>query len=302
MLDTTKTSRIFITGASGFVGGNILDALSDHPVRVMARSDSSELSSRSNVEVVTGDVTDRDSLKGLMDGCDAVVHLVAIIDESGGATFEGVIRQGTENVVAEASDAGVERFIHMSALGAQDDPHFGYMQAKWRAEQAVKDSGLSYTIFRPSVIFGPGDGFVNALASVVRAFPVIPVVGDGTSKFQPVQVEEVAACFARAVNDPQMTANQTYELGGAKVYSYSEMLDAIAEALGASKRKVNVPVALMKPVVTLSKPLPKSLRPPVTTEQLKMLELDNITESSATAELIGREPVALEDRLDYVRR
>jgi NADH dehydrogenase len=99
-----------------------------------------------------------------------------------------------------------------------------------------------------------------------------------------------------------MTANQTYELGGAKVYSYSEMLDVIAEALGASKRKVNVPVALMKPVVTLSKPLPKSLRPPVTTEQLKMLELDNITESSATAELIGREPVALEDRLDYVRR
>lgn len=300
-METPHASRVFITGASGFVGGNILEALNDHQVRAMLRSDNSELGSRPNVEVVTGDVTDPDSLSGVMEECDTVVHLVGIIEESGDATFDSVIHQGTANVVTEAKRAGVKRFVHMSALGAQDNPRFGYMQAKWRAEQAVKESGLSYTIFRPSVIFGPGDGFINALAGVVRSFPVIPVVGDGSSKFQPIQIDEVAACFARAVNDPDYTANRTYELGGAKIYTYAEMLDVIAAELGKSKPKVNVPVSLMKPVVALSKPLPKALRPPVTTEQLKMLALDNVTDDSATSDLIGHEPAALENHLGYIR-
>lgn len=248
-----------------------------------------------------GDVTDPASLVGKLDGCETVIHLVGIIEEHGPATFDAVIRQGTENVVNEARRAGVRHFIHMSALGAVDDPSYGYHFAKWRSEQAVKSSGLPYTIFRPSVIFGPGDGFINALAAVVRSFPVVPVVGSGQSKFQPVRIEDVADAFARAVTDPETTRGQTYELGGARTYTYEEMLDAIASKMGKRRPKVHVPVGLMELVVGASKPLPKNLRPPVTIEQLKMLSLDNSTDHSATEFLIGRKPVALEDGISYVR-
>lgn len=300
-MTSTDGSRIFITGGSGFVGTNIIEALGDAPIRTLTHQHPGETERSPNRESVEGDVTDVASLSGVMDGCDMVIHLVAIIEESGGSTFDAVIRRGTENVIAEARNAGVTRFIQMSAIGARNDPSFGYLHAKWQAEEAVKRSGLNYTIFRPSVIFGPGDGFINTLAGVVKSFPVIPVVGDGSARFQPVHVEEVAACFRRAVTDPDHTANETFELGGGKVYTYAELIGAIAKELGTSKPRINVPVGLMKPVVRLSSLLPKPLRPPVTMEQLKMLALHNTTDQSSTSDLIGREPIKLEDGLDYIR-
>ena len=296
------TGRVLITGGTGYVGGNIRRALADRPLRLLVRDRAQHAAlATGDVEVVGGDVTKAETLRGAMDGCEAVIHLVAIIAETGGATFDGVIRDGTEHVVAEAVRAGVPRFIHMSAMGAMHDPRYGYLEAKWQAEQAVKGAGLAWTIFRPSVVFGPGDEFITTLAGLVRAAPVIPVVGDGQSKFQPVSVGEVAEAFRRAVDDPAMVGN-TYELGGGKVYAYEEMLDVIAAKLGKRKRKVHVPVGLMMPVVKLSKPLPRVLRPPVTEEQLKMLALDNCTDHSATADLIGRPPMRLEDGIDYIVR
>jgi NADH dehydrogenase len=294
------TGRIFITGAAGFVGTNLRTALAGRPLRLLVRnrSQSANLAS-SDVELVEGDVTRPDTLRGTMDGCDAAVHLVAIIAEEGGNTFDGVIRQGTVNALAEAQRAGVRRFLQMSAMGARNNPHFGYMEAKWRAEEAVKAGGIPWTIFRPSVIFGAGDGFINALAGLVRTFPVVPVVGAGTSKFQPVAVKEVAAAFVRALDDPT-TAGKIYDLGGPDILTYEQLLDVIAAKLGKKKPKVHVPVGLMMPIVKLSSPLPKSLRPPVTTEQLKMLALDNCSDSSATAELIGRQPLRLVNGIDYI--
>jgi len=303
-------SSLFITGATGFVGTAILRALGREQGRpptgpfanMRIRSLQREpADAPAGVEIVIGDVTDPTSLTESMDGIDTVIHLVGIIDEEGSATFDGVIRQGTENVLAEASRAGVRHFILMSALGAHDNPEFPYHQAKFRAEAAVKASGLPYTIFRPSVIFGKGDGFITVLAGVVKGFPIIPVVGSGRSKFQPVQLDDVADAFAYAVAHPSEAAGQTYELGGAKPYTYEQMLDVIAAELGKKKPKIHMPVGLMKPVVQLSTPLPKALRPPVTMEQLKMLALDNSTESSATERLIGRPPVALEDAIGYIR-
>ncbi len=292
---------IYITGGAGFVGGNIREALGNRKLRLLVR-DTSKLADDAgeNVEVVEGDVTKPDSLRGTMDGCSAVVHLVAIISEEGGATFDGVIHRGTVNVVEEAKRAGISRFVHMSALGARDDAAFPYMLAKWQAEQAVRASGIPWTIFRPSVIFGPGDEFINQLASVIRTFPVIPVVGDGRTKFMPVYVQDVAAAYKRALDD-MSTSGETYELGGPGVLTYEEMLDLIAAKLEKRKPKINVPVGLMLPIVKFSKPLPKALRPPVTEQQLKMLSLDNSTSKSATAELIGHTPMSLKDGIDYIK-
>lgn len=291
---------VFITGGTGFVGGNIRTILGNRSVRLLVRDKArAGTDLGDNVELVEGDVTKPESMRGSMDGCSAVVHLVAIISEEGGATFDGVIHQGTVHVVDEAKRAGIPRFVHMSALGARDDARFPYMQAKWRAEQAVQSSGIPWTIFRPSVIFGPDDEFINQLASVVRKLPVIPVVGDGKSKFMPVSVKDVAAAYKRAIDDSS-TAGEIYELGGGKVYTYEALLDVIAAKLDKKKPKVHVPVSLMMPVVTFSKPLPKALRPPVTEQQLKMLALDNSTDQSATGELIGHPPMSLEDGIDYI--
>jgi NADH dehydrogenase len=253
------------------------------------------------VEPVIGDVTDPASLVDLIDGCEVVVHLVGIIEESGSGTFDSVIRQGTENVVNEAKRAGVRHFVQMSALGAQDNPALAYMQAKMRSEEIVKSSGLTYTIIRPSVIFGEGDGFINALAGVVKAFPVIPVVGNGQTLFQPVAVSDVASAFAAVVNDPELAHNQTIELGGSDELTYEEMIDLIALELEKKKPKVHVPVGLMKLILKLSSPLPKALRPPVTSEQLKMLALDNSTDPAPLQRLIGREPLSLRGNIGYIR-
>lgn len=298
---TPVTGRIAMTGGTGYVGSAIRAALRGRPLRLVVRSREQAASLASDdVEIVEGDVTRPETLLATMEGCEAVIHLVAIIEESGGATFDGVIRGGTENVVKAAEGAGVRRYIQMSALGAQHDPHFGYMEAKWQAEQAVMAAGMPWTIFRPSVIFGSGDEFITTLAGLIRRAPIIPVVGSGTSKFQPVSLGEVAEAFKRALDDPS-TAGQIYELGGGKVYTYEEMLDVIAAKLGKRKPKVHVPVGLMRPVVRLAKPLAKALRPPVTEEQLKMLALDNCTDTSATESLIGRAPMRLEDGIDYIR-
>jgi uncharacterized protein YbjT (DUF2867 family) len=293
---------IFITGGTGFVGSAIVPALAGHSLRLLVRDPTrAGVLASSDIDIVQGDVTAPDSLGSAIRGCDTVIHLVAIIEETGGATFDQVIHQGTVNVVNAARAADAKRIIDMSALGASDRPGFDYMQAKWRAEEAVKSSGLAWTIVRPSVIFGPGDGFINALAGVVRGFPVIPVVGDGQTRFQPVSVKDVADAFAAIVDDPS-TVEQTFELGGPDQLTYEQMLDVIAGKLGKKKRKVHVPVSVMKTVVTVSGPLPKSIKPPVTKEQLKMLALDNTSTQSTTERLIGRPPLALRNGIDYIVR
>jgi uncharacterized protein YbjT (DUF2867 family) len=294
------TGRIFLAGGTGFVGTNLRAALGGRPLRLLVRDASRDPSLASgDVEVVEGDVTDASSLRGALDGCEAAINLVAIIEERGDATFDGVIRQGTVNVVEAAKAAGVRRFLQMSALGARHDPTYRYFEAKWQSERVVQTSGLAWTILRPSIVFGPGDGFINVLADLVRKAPIIPVVGSGQTRFQPVSVEEVAASFVAALDDPS-TVGQTLELGGPDVFTYEQLLDLIAAKLGKRKRKAHVPVGLMRPVVKLTKPLPRSLRPPVTEEQLKMLAVDNCTDQSATARLIGRAPLRLVDGIDYI--
>ncbi len=272
----TSDDRIFITGGTGFVGTEIQKALKGHQLQILVRK--GDVGPRNpDATYVTGDVTDAASLKGTMEGCKTVIHLVAIITEEGGATFDKVIREGTENAVAEAKRAGVEHFILMSALGVRNDPNYPYFYAKYRAEEAVKQSGIPYTIFRPSIIFGPKDGFINQLADLVRGAPVVPIAGTGRSLFQPVSVSEVARSFVWAV-DNTASYGQTYELGGPDVLSYDDIIDIIQKQIGTSKKKAHLPAGLVGGVVALSSPLPKKLRPPVTKDQLKMLDIDNCTD------------------------
>ena len=305
--DQTGTSVLLI-GGTGYVGDAMRHRLREagHQVTLLVRPSSSpERYEQEGFATAQGDVTDPTSLVRALERVrpEAVINLVAVIKEKGKATFEQMNYRGTVNVVDAMRQAGIDRILQMSALGAGNLPSFPYHYTKWKAENYVKDSGMVWTIFRPSIVFGPGqhEQFVGQLADVVRmkVAPVVPVVGDGLSRFQPVHLDDVAASYERALRDPVMTAGQIYELAGPDVLTYEEILDECARVLGTQKRKLHVPVALMKPAAALMGAVP-FIEAPVTTEQLKMLKLDNTTLQNAVPTLTGRPAIPVRGNIDYI--
>lgn len=265
--------KVFVTGGTGFVGTELVRQLTGagHVARLLIRPGSEgRLAEREGVEIHLGDATDPSSLSRALAGCHAVIHLVGIIREfpSRGITFEKLHTQATRNLVAAAQQQGVGRFVHMSANGTRAGAACPYHQTKWEAEQAVRGSTLEWTIFRPSLIFGPGDAFVNMLADLIRRLPLVPVIGDGRYRMSPVSVADVAAGFVRALGKPE-SIGQTYACGGPGAYSYDEILDLVGAALGKEKVfKLHHPLALMKPVVSLLENFPLF---PLTRSQMSML-------------------------------
>jgi uncharacterized protein YbjT (DUF2867 family) len=283
--------KVFLTGGTGFVGSEVLRQLTEagHEVRALVRPGSEgKLSLLSGVEILRGDVTDPPSLEGAMGGCDALVHLVGIIRESPsrGITFRRLHAEATANVVAAAQNQGVMRYLHMSANGTRVDASSGYHRTKWEAEETVRSSELEWTIFRPSLIFGPGDEFVNMLAPVVRTMPIVPVIGDGRYRMSPVAVEDVAAGFVRTLGRPD-TSGKIFHCCGPETLSYDEILDRIGEALGKNRvRKLHQPAALIKPLISMFSSIPRF---PITRAQLTMLLEGNVCDPAPWAQALGLE-------------
>lgn len=267
--------KIFIAGGTGFVGGHLKRELLErgHELRMLVHKRSPETASA--VEQVEGDVTRLESFVQAVNGCDAAINLVGIIREfpSRGVTFESLHVQATANMLAAALKSGVNRYLQMSALGARPNAVSKYHKTKFRAEELVRTSSLSWTIMRPSLIFGPKDAFVNMLARQMRLAPVMPVIGNGRYRLQPIHADDVARCFARALEMPE-TSGQCYELCGNNRMSYVELLDAVAAALGKSAPfKPQAPLGLMKLVIPVMQHLPQF---PITMDQLQMLIEENI--------------------------
>jgi NADH dehydrogenase len=221
-------------------------------------------------------------------GCDAVINLVGIIREfpSKGATFERLHVQATANLLAAARKSGVRRYLQMSALGTRPEALSDYHKTKWLAEELVRASGLEWTIFRPSLIFGPKDTFVNMLVTQLRLAPVLPVIGSGRYRLQPVHADDVARCFAEALDMPETIGN-TYELCGSDRMSYEELLDAVAAAIGKTPPlKPHLPLVLMKLVIPILQNIPQF---PITIDQLQMLLEENICDG-AWKKTFGFEP------------
>jgi NADH dehydrogenase len=249
--------RVLLTGATGYVGSYVLRELlrRDHTPRCLVRGAADDLAVQDDaIELVRGDVTDPASLDGGLEGCDAVIHLVGILEErpAQGVTFERVHVDGTRHVVSAARAAGVDRLVHMSANGARPEGGTAYQRTKWRAEQVVTDAGFEHwTIFRPSLLFGPPDPGRPEFASqvvrdLVRPFPILPVFGDGTYELQPVHVQTVADAFVQALTT-EAAHGQTYVAAGPDRFPYVEVLDRLAEGAGlAPKSKVHVPMPLAR--------------------------------------------------------
>lgn len=287
--------RVFVTGATGFVGRAVVQALraNGHIVRCLVRRGSErDLRGLEAIERVEGDILAPGSLDEAVAGCDVVIHLVGIIREhpAHGVTFEGVHHQGTLNVLNAAVGGGARRFLHMSALGTRANARSRYHRTKWMAEEAVRESALPWTIFRPSIIYGRGDGFVSMLAGMVGRLPIVPVIGDGRQKLQPVPVEQVAEGFARAVDLPA-TAKQTFEVGGPDIVTMVALLDLIGAALGKRRvLKAHVPLPLVRAAARVLHPIPSF---PVTPDQLTMLDEDSTCDPSAFVSAFGLTPVPL---------
>jgi NADH dehydrogenase len=285
-------ATVFVTGGTGFVGRAVVAALAarGHRVRCLMRPGSERRAPRrEGVEMVAGDVTAPGPLPEAIRGADTVVHLVGIIREAPrrGITFERLHTEATRHVVGAARQAGARRFLHMSALGTREGARSRYHRTKWAAEQAVRASGLDWTIFRPSVIFGPGDGFVTLLARLVR-LPVVPVIGDGRNRLQPVAVEVVAEGFARAVDRPA-TVRQVFAVTGPRAYTFDQVLDEIGAALGRrSVPKLHHPIGLVAPIVRVLEGIPGF---PVTSDQLLMLGEENTADPTPFQHALGVAPV-----------
>lgn len=286
-------ATVAVTGGTGFVGRAVVGALlrHGHRVRCLVRPGSGgRLAGLDGASAVPGDVTEPAGLADAIRNADAVVHLVGIIRErpGRGVSFERLHTEATRNVLAAAREVGVRRFLHMSALGTRARAPSRYHRTKWAAEQAVRQSGLDWTVFRPSVIFGPGDGFVTLVARLVRWFPIVPVIGNGKNRFQPVSVADVAESFARAVERPR-TARQVFEVGGPRAYTFDQVLDEVGAALGRRRvRKLHHPVGLMAPLVRALERAPFF---PLTTDQLLMLREDNTCDPAPWARAFGITPV-----------
>lgn len=262
--------RVLVTGASGFVGSAVVRELIARGHEVWAGS--REGRAVASAHALPLDVTDPGSVQRAVGQSDpeAVVHLVGIIVEKGTQTFERVHVDGTRNVLAAVPRGA--RYVHMSALGADPQSVSGYSASKGRAEALVQGSGLTFTIFRPSLIFGPGDDFFGrVLRELVSTAPIVPQIGDGSFPFRPVSVQDVAMAFARAV-ESGTGGGQTYALTGPDEFTFRQLLELELRALGKNKPIVPVPLALMNLAVPLMQMLPK---PPITKDQYAMLKAGN---------------------------
>jgi len=296
---------IFVAGGTGFVGRRLLRGLKEEgrSIRCLVRNrEKAEWVAGLGFEAAEGDISDPGSLKGALESIDTVVHLVGIIEEKGGATFESVHVKGTGHLVNEAVAAGVKHFFYQSALGADPASPFGYLKTKAKAEEIVTSSGIDYTIFRPSLIVGEGDGFTERMKQIVSLGPVVPVPGDGTARFQPFSVDDWYRAFQKVL-DGKVERNRTYEMGGAEQLTYNEILREILLVLHLDKLIVHLPMGLtrlmlpfMGPARSVASLLGKEI-PEVTADLLALLSRDNICAIDSLEKDFGIEPIPFAEAL-----
>jgi uncharacterized protein YbjT (DUF2867 family) len=290
---------ILVTGGTGFVGSHIVNALADadKDVRILERKPGSwEEAGLRCREAVQGDMTDPESLRRAVVGCDAIVHLVAI-RQGKPEQFQRVMSEGTRDLVAAAKEAGVRRLVLISALGTTDETKdlLPYYRAKWDMEQTVKGSGLDHVIFRPSFIFARDGGILPTFRRLAKLMPVTPIPGSGTQRIQPIWIDDLVAYFVNAI-DLDAATNRLFEVGGPDKVTWNELWERLKQALGTRRPSVHVPMGVMRAQAVVLERLPGNI--PVTRDLLKMMEAgDNVVSDDEAARTFGLSLVPLEEQL-----
>jgi uncharacterized protein YbjT (DUF2867 family) len=283
---------IVVLGGSGFVGSHVVSKLVSDGYRVTVptrrREDAKHLILLPTVDVVEEDIHDPAALDRLFADHAAVVNLVGIINESGRDTFDRVHVELPRKVIAACHNARVHRLLHMSALGASADAPSRYLKTKAAAEAMVAASGLKWTMFRPSVIFGREDNFLNMFARLARMMPVVALASP-KARFQPVYVSDVAHCFVRSIND-EITFAARYDLCGPKVYTLQELVAYVGEVTGALRPIFALGPGLSSVMATVLGHLPGKV---LTRDNLASMRKDNVCDCPFPA-VFGLTPSSIE--------
>lgn len=291
---------ILITGGNGYVATHTIRQLADkkEQVRALVRSETQFDKVRGlGATPVKGDVTDIASLKAALVGVDQVIHLAAVNRNRGASTMQSVNAQGTINLVNAAKEAGVKQIVTVVGLGADAKKPYPLAQTQGVGVDYLVRSGVPYTVLEASVVFGEGDEFINTLAGLARIPPVMVVPGDGKSKFQPIAVQDVAACAIRALGNPA-AMNKRLQICGSEVLTLETIIDAILAELKLKRLKMHMPVGVLKVAVgIMDKTLPKA---PITPSLLAQLGVDNVATNNTTESLFGVKPQKLSAGISYV--
>lgn len=274
--------NIAIAGGTGFIGKVLIKILTDrnHHVVVLTRPGSVlKIARFSGTETRYTYYDTPSQVEKSLEGCQAIINLVGIIRETKDTPFEYVHNLIPSRLATAAQKVGIKRFIQMSALGVDSGLDTDYILTKKQGEDVIKKaSGLEWTIFRPSVVFGPDDMFVNMLARMIKLLPVVPVIGDGIYRLQPVSVFNVAEGFVKSLDMPK-TIGKTYDVAGPDKYSFDELLDIIGRALGKKKvRKFHQPLVLVR---LMAKFFGRFQFFPITTDQIEMLYAENVSDDDS---------------------
>lgn len=289
---------ITVVGGSGFIGRYIVAELArgGHRVRVAARSPHKALFLKTmgqpgQIQLVAADLGRPATLAAAMAGASAAINLVGILAEGGGRSFDGIHARGAGASARAAAEAGAGAFVQVSAIGADARSPSAYGRSKAGGEAAVREAFPGATILRPSLVFGPEDGFINRFASLAKASPVMPVVAGGT-RFQPVHVLDVARAAARAATDPAAFAGRTFELGGPTVYPFRDLIAWIMAEIRVDKPMIEVPDFAARLMARAGDIVPGA---PMTSDQFAMLQRDNVVaEGAAGLAAFGITPTPLE--------
>jgi len=305
-----RNRRTAILGGSGFIGRYVVKRLAARGEVIAAGCRNAEaakhlkpLGDVGQIMPLNVGIGDETLLPAFLAGNDSLVNCVGILRESGAQTFELVHHTGPARLARLAREAGVDRFVHISAIGADPRSSSAYARTKAVGEQAVRDGFPTATILRPSVVFGPEDQFFNRFAAMAMFSPALPLIGAGETRFQPVYVGDVADAVVTCLEDPA-TAGRVYELGGPKIYTFREVLELVLSEIRRKRRFVDLPFGFAAFQARLMSILPS---PPLTPDQVELLKSDNIVSSGAlTLASLGITPtpaeVVLPTYLDRFRR
>lgn len=297
--------KVFITGGTGFVGSEVSKRIkaSGVSVTLLERNNNKIAALKAaGFSVFEGTIEDKSHLDDFLSssGFDAIINLIGIIKSRPDFSFKKVHVDYAASLIDSAHKSGIRRFIHMSALGASPGES-EYFSTKYEGETLVRNSGLDWTVFMPSLIFGDGAAFFDDMVNIVKSGIFVPIIGSGETKFAPVDVFSVAEAFNSALHD-ERTFHAAYRLCGPDVYTFEEIIDIIMEALSIRRLKIHAPSVFAEKSLDILKKLSPSLssRLPVTSDQIKMLKRDNICteeDSERFDELLNLKKTRLKDWL-----
>jgi uncharacterized protein YbjT (DUF2867 family) len=289
---------VTVFGGTGFLGRAVVRQLaaSGRAIRIAARHPAvpDRLDVKNDIELCAADIRGDEDVARAVRGATGVVNAVSLyVEQRDGATFEAIHVVGAARVARHTREAGAEHLVHISGIGAAPSSPSKYVAARGRGEERVRDQYREVVILRPSVLFGPGDTFLSTLKSLTL-LPAVPLFGAGDTRLQPVHVDDVAMAVAGTMTAPDIRGG-IYQLGGARVYTYRDILELMLARLHRRRLLVPVPFGVWKALAGLASILPT---PPLTTDQVILMRADNVVGRAArTFSDLGIEPRSLEDAL-----